>query len=180
MTASYAAGPTDVPLLQETIGDNLEATARRLPDHDALVVVHQGIRQTYAELDAATDRLARALIAAGIEVGDRVGVWAPNRYEWVHLQYATARAGVILVNINPAYRTSELAYALTQSGCRLVVSAESHLTSDYRSMLDEVGPGIDTLERVVYLGTDEWDAFLDAADDVDEATTRARGRASPA
>jgi fatty-acyl-CoA synthase len=174
MTASYAAGPTDVPLLTQTIGDNLEATARRLPDHEALVVVHQGVRQTYAELDAAADRLARALIAAGIEVGDRVGIWAPNRYEWVHLQYATARAGVILVNINPAYRTSELRYALTQSGCRLVVSAEAHLTSDYRSMLDEVGPGIDTLERVVYLGTDEWDAFLDAGDAVDEATMRAR------
>ena len=120
---------------------------------------------TYAGLDLDTDGLARALIAAGIEAGDRVGIWAPNCAEWVLLQYATAKAGIVLVNLNPAYRSHELGYALRQSGVRLLVSAESFKTSSYRAMVDEVRGGPDApeqLERVVYLGSPEWEALLAA------------------
>jgi len=115
---SYAHGASDEPLLGETIGANLERTIARHPDAEALVSVHQGIRYTYAQFGEAVDRLAAGLLKAGLEPGDRVGVWGPNRAEWALVQYATAKVGVILVNINPAYRTSELEYALGQSGCR--------------------------------------------------------------
>ena len=120
---SHAVGPTDVPLLERTIGDDLHATARPHPDREALVVPHQDVRRTYAELDRRVDELARALVASGFERGDRIGIWAPNCSEWVLVQYATARIGVILVNINPAYRTHEVRYALQQSGCRGLVAA---------------------------------------------------------
>src|SRR5256885_16269933 len=121
---SYAHGASTTPLLGETIGANLECTAARVPDAEALVSRHQGLRLTYAELDAAVSRAARALLAAGLAPGDRIGIWSPNRYEWVVVQYATARAGVVLVNVNPAYRTSELEYALNQSGCRMLLAAQ--------------------------------------------------------
>ena len=101
-----------------------------VPDADALVSCHQDVRLSYAELDAAVTRAARALLAAGLEPGDRLGIWSPNRAEWVLVQYATAKAGIVLVNINPAYRTSELEYALRQSGCRAL---RSSLTPDWRS-----------------------------------------------
>ena len=120
---SHAVGPTDVPLLERTIGDDLHATAERYADREALVVPHQDVRWTYAELDHRVDELARALVASGFERGDRIGIWAPNCSEWVLVQYATARIGVILVNINPAYRTHEVRYALQQSGCRGLVAA---------------------------------------------------------
>src|SRR4051812_3177017 len=123
MLLSYAHGASDVPLLGETIGDNLRRTAARVPDAPALVSRRQDVRLTYAQLDAEVDRAARALIAAGLNKGDRIGIWSPNRAEWVVIQYATARAGVILVNLNPAYRTSELEYALKQSGCRVLLAA---------------------------------------------------------
>ena len=124
-TQSYSHGTSEVALIGQTIGDNLAATAARLPDHDALVVPFQDVRLTYAALDTAVDELARALMAAGIEQGDRVGIWSPNNAEWVLVQYATARMGAILVNLNPAYRTHEVAYALEQSGCRLLISITS-------------------------------------------------------
>ena len=174
MTAAIDAGPTDVPLLRQTIGANLEATAARHPDRDALVVVHQGIRQTYRELDATVDRLARGLLAMGIERGDRVGMWSPNYAEWVHIQYATAKIGAIQVNVNPAYRTSELQYALEQSGCRLLVTRTSYLTSEYRAMVDEVAPAVPSLERAIYFDTDDWDELLAGADAVPDAALRAR------
>ena len=135
---SYAAGETTPPLLEETIGANLERTVAAYGDREALVEVASGRRWTYAELDADVDALARGLIAAGIAKGDRVGIWAPNCAEWTMVQYATAKVGAILVNINPAYRTHELAYALNQSGLRLLVSAEEFKTSDYRAMVEEV------------------------------------------
>ena len=125
-----------------------------------MVDVPAGRRWTYAELDADTDTLARGLIAAGIKAGDRVGIWAPNCAEWVLLQYATAKAGIILVNINPAYRSHELNYALRQSGVRLLVSAESFKTSDYRAMIEEVRGGLPGLERVIYLGSADWDELF--------------------
>ena len=118
MELSYASGTSTTPLLGDTIGDNLDRTIARFGDREALVSVHQDLRYTYAQFGEAVDRRARALMAAGLEPGDRVGIWSPNCAEWALVQYATAKAGIILVNINPAYRTSELDYALSQSGCR--------------------------------------------------------------
>ena len=160
MELSYSHGASPVLLLGQTIGDNLAATARQFPDAEALVVVHQGVRLTYADFDAEVDRLARGLLALGLEKGDRVGIWSPNCAEWALVQYATARLGVVLVNINPAYRTHEVEYALRQSGCRMLVAATDFKTSDYRAMIDEVRPALPDLERVVYLGTDDWAAVL--------------------
>src|SRR5690242_880277 len=161
MELSYAHGATDVPLLGETIGANLERTAARVPGSEALVSRHQGLRYTYAELNERVDALARGLVGLGLAPGDRVGIWSPNCVEWVLLQFATAKAGVILVNINPAYRTSELEYALKQSGCRLLVSARSFKTSDYAAMIDEVAPpGL----RTIFLGSPEWDELAAGAD----------------
>ncbi len=174
MTPSIAAGPTDPPLIDQTIGDNLAATAARLPDREALVVPHQGIRQTWAELDATVYAVAKGLLAHGFEAGDRVGMWSPNYAEWVYIQYATARIGAIQVNVNPAYRTNELRYALEQSGCRLLVTRTSYLTSAYREMIDEVGPGIDTLERVLYFDTGDWADLLAAGQTVDDDALAAR------
>ncbi len=121
-----------------------------------------GRRWTYAQLDADTDAVALGLMAAGIEKGDRVGIWAPNCAEWVLLQYGAAKIGAILVNINPAYRSHELAYVLRQSGIRLLVSAESFKTSDYRGMIDEVRGDLPGLERVIYIGTADWDELVGA------------------
>jgi fatty-acyl-CoA synthase len=166
---SLSAGPTDRPLLEETIGQNLDAVVAAHGDGDALIVPFQGVRLSYRELGAEVDRLARALIGIGLGVGDRVGIWAPNCAEWVLAQYATAKAGAILVNVNPAYRTHEVRYALQQSGCRVLIAATDFKTSDYRGMVEEVRPGLDALERVVYLGTPDWDELLGAADGVDAA-----------
>ena len=166
MKLSYALGSTDVPLLAETIGENLEHTTERFPDRDALIVRHQGIRCTYREFDEATDRLAKAFLRLGVELGDRVGIWSPNCAEWVAVQYATAKIGAILVNVNPAYRTSELEYVLNQSGCRFLISAPSYLTSDYRSMVDAVSDSTPGLERAIFLDSPEWNELFDAGDDV--------------
>ncbi len=171
---SHDIGRTDVPLLDETIGATLERVATLRPDHDALVSVHQGLRYTYAEFDAAVDRLARGMIAEGLAVGDRIGIWSPNYAEWVLVQFATAKIGVILVNINPAYRTNELAYALNQSGCRWLIAAPSFKTSDYVAMVDEVRPEVAALERAIYFWTPEWDALVAAGDTVDQQVLRTR------
>ena len=170
MQLSYAQGPTDVPLLSETIGENLEHTTARHPDRDALIVRHQGIRCTYEEFDEATDRLAKAFLQLGVELGDRVGIWSPNCAEWVAVQYATAKIGAILVNVNPAYRTSELEYVLNQSGCRFLISAPSYLTSDYRSMVDAVSDATPGLERTIFLDSPEWNDLFDAGDSVPDET----------
>jgi fatty-acyl-CoA synthase len=159
MEPSYASGTSSTPLLGDTIGDNLDRTIERFPDREALVSVHQDLRYTYAQFGEAVDRTARAFIAAGIEPGDRVGIWSPNCAEWALVQYATAKLGVILVNINPAYRTSELEYALRQSGCRMLVAATAFKTSDYVSMVGEVRPSLPGLEQVVFIGRD-WDDFV--------------------
>src|SRR3954452_12008100 len=119
---SYAHGACETPLLGHTIGEDLERAARDFGDRDALVSVHQDLRYTYAELDAAVDQVARGLLDADVDKGDRVGIWAPNCAEWVLVQYATAKTGAILVNVNPAYRTHELAYVLQASGMKLLVS----------------------------------------------------------
>jgi fatty-acyl-CoA synthase len=164
---SYAHGATSTPLLGETIGSNLERTAARVPDRPALISRHQGIRWTYAQLDAEVDRVARALLAAGIDAGDRVGIWAPNRAEWALVQYATAKVGAIMVNINPAYRTHELAFVLRQSACRMVIAASSFKTSDYVAMVRDVRHELPELQRAVFLDSESWDELLAGADDVD-------------
>jgi fatty-acyl-CoA synthase len=153
---SYARGETDRPLLEQTIGANLDATVAAYGDREALVEVATGRRWTYAELDRDVDALACGLIRAGIGKGDRVGIWAPNCAEWTITQFATAKIGAILVNINPAYRTHELAYALNHSGVRLLISAEEFKGSDYRAMVEEVRPNVSSLEQVVFLGSPEW------------------------
>jgi fatty-acyl-CoA synthase len=127
---AYEAGPSDVALLDETIPANLWRTIDEHGDREALVAVHQGIQWTYQEFGERVTRLAKGLLAAGLEVGDRVGLWAPNYAEWTLVQYATAEIGVILVNINPAYRTHELAYALNQSGCKWVIAAPEFKSSN--------------------------------------------------
>ena len=159
---SYSHGASATPLLGETIGANLRRVAAAHPDAEVLVDVPASRRWTYAAFEAETDTLARGLIAAGLAAGDRVGIWAPNCAEWVQLQYATAKAGIILVNINPAYRSHELSYALRQSGVRVLVSAERFHTSDYRATIDEVRPDLAALEDVIFIGTPQWDALFEA------------------
>ncbi len=161
---SYAHGTTLSPLIGETIGSNFDRVASLHPERDALVVPHQDVRWSYGELAARVDQLAGGLVAMGLRAGDRLGIWAPNCAEWVLAQYASAKAGVILVNINPAYRTSELEYVLKQSGCRLLISARAYKTSDYVGMVEEVAPRCRELERTVFLDSDEWDEVLSAAD----------------
>src|SRR3954469_20183735 len=152
MALSYSQGLGTIPLLGETIGESFDRAVAEHPGRDALVVRHQDVHMTYAELGEAVDRAAGALAALGLEKGDRLGIWAPNCAEWVVTQFATAKLGVILVNVNPAYRTTELAYALRQSGCRALVSATAFKTSDYRAMIDEVRPELPDLEHVLFLG----------------------------
>jgi len=151
---SYVHGASEIPLLGETIGRNLDRTAARVPDRDALVSVHQGIRLTYAQFLAAVEEVARGLLALGVEPGERVGIWSPNNAEWVTLQYATAKVGAIMVNVNPAYRTSELAYALGQSGVSTLVLAARFRQADYLDMLDRVAGELPALHRRVVLGPD--------------------------
>ncbi|MEA2212104.1 MAG: fatty-acyl-CoA synthase [Solirubrobacteraceae bacterium] len=164
---SYAQGADWPPLLRETIGANLERTIARFPDRDALVSCAQGQRYSYTELGRAVDALARGLIAAGLTVGDRLGIWSPNRTEWTIVQYATAKIGVILVNINPAYRTSELEYALRQSGCRMLIAAPAFKTSDYRAMVSEIADQLPELERVAFLDGSDWEDLVRAGAGVD-------------
>jgi fatty-acyl-CoA synthase len=183
MRASYVCGPAEVPLLGETIGDNLDRIAAEHPGVDALVSRHQDIRWTYTELVAMVDECARALLALDVQRGDRVGIWSPNRAEWAVLQYATAKVGAILVNINPAYRVHELEYVLNQSGVRILVAAPSHKTSDYAAMIAEVRPKVATLETVVLLDGPtaspesadlRWDDLLARAADVSDDSRAAR------
>src|SRR6201994_4373043 len=175
MEPSYASGPSTTPLLGDTIGDNLDRTIARFGDREALVSVHQNLRYTYAQFGEAVDRTARGLIAAGLEAGDRVGIWSPNCAEWALIQYATAKAGVILVNINPAYRTSELEYVLNQSGCRMLVAATQFKTSDYVGMVSAVT--VDSLERVVFIGRD-WEELIAGAETVGQDELVARQAAT--
>src|SRR3954447_8044983 len=149
-------GPAPLPLLDETIGANLERTVARFGDRPALVSCHQGLRYSYAEFDTEVDRVALALIAAGLRKGDRLGIWSPNRVEWALIQYATAKIGVILVNINPAYRTHELEYALRQSGCRMLIAAATFKSSDYVRMTAEVRERLPGLQRAVFFDTASW------------------------
>jgi fatty-acyl-CoA synthase len=171
---STAAGPTDTDILEETIGANFERTVAANLDGDALVDMPSGRRWTYAQLNDDVDVIARGLIALGIQSGERVGVWAPNCPEWTIVQYATAKIGAILVNINPAYRTHELAYVLKQSGIRTLISATTFKTSDYVSMVDEVRAETPDLREVLYLGTDDWSDLRLRAESASGEDLRAR------
>ena len=143
---SFVSGVSEKPLIYQTIGNALEAAAQTFPQREALIVRHQNIRWTYAELLQRVDDLAAGLVALGFVPGDRVGIWAPNCAEWVLTQFATARAGLILVNINPAYRTHELEYALNKVGCKGLVTAATFKSSDYLAMLAQLAPELDTAE----------------------------------
>jgi fatty-acyl-CoA synthase len=175
---SYAQGETEPALLEETIGVNLDRTVAAFPDHEALVEFSTGRRWTYREFNHDVDLFARGLIAGGIAKGDRVGIWAPNCAEWTITQYAAAKIGAILVNVNPSYRTHEFAYAVNQSGMQLLVAAESFKTSDYRAMIEEtISSGSISgalLERVVYLGTDDWAEVVAAGEQVDSDVVNER------
>ncbi|QES44587.1 AMP-binding protein [Streptomyces venezuelae] len=172
---SYAHGTSGTPLLGDTIGQNLDRAVAAWPDRDALVDVAAGTRWTYAEFGAAVRQLARAFLGAGVAKGDRVGIWAVNCAEWVLVQYATARIGAIMVNINPAYRAHELEYVLNQSGVSVLVATQAHKSSDYRALVDEVRPRCPELRAVHYIGDGEsWGALLAAADAVEEGELDAR------
>src|SRR3984885_12824594 len=162
---SYSSGESATALLGDTIGSNFDATVRAFGDREALVDRPAGRRWTYAELAADVDALALGLLEMGIVKGDRVGIWAPNCAEWTLTQYATAKIGAILVNINPAYRTRELEFVLNQSGAKLLVCAERLKTSDYAAMIVEVRPNCPDLEQVVLLGTPEWHLLIDSGRD---------------
>ncbi len=164
---SYERGPVDSPLLEETIGEHLRRVTERFGDREALVVRHQDYRATYRELYEEVERAARALIANGVRKGDRVGIWAPNRYEWVIVQFAAARVGAILVTINPAYKAAELQYALRKAGVSLLFSAHGFRGTEYVKMLDQVRGECPALRDIVVL-EDEWQPFLAEGDVVDE------------
>ncbi|MBD0693867.1 AMP-binding protein [Streptomyces sp. CBMA123] len=173
---SHASGTADVPLLGDTIGENLDRAVRAFPDRDALVDRPTARRWTYAQLAADVDALALGLLDLGIAKGDRVGIWAPNCAEWTLTQYATAKLGAILVTVNPAYRSHELEYVLNQAGIRLLVAAERFKTSDYAGMIEEVRPRCAELQRVLLLGSPAWDDVLAVGRAADPARLAARQR----
>jgi fatty-acyl-CoA synthase len=166
---SYASGTYPVALLGDTIGENFDRAASRFGDREALVDVAAGRRWTYRELATAVDDLARGLLGREIGKGDRVGIWAPNRAEWTLTQYATAKIGAILVNINPAYGSHELEFVLRQSGVQMLVAARAHRSSDYAAMIDEVRPACPDLDQVILLGSAEWDELASAERGADPA-----------
>ena len=190
---SYVSGVSETPLLGITIGDAFDATVARFPEREALVSRHQGLRYTWAQLRDEVDRAARGLLALGITKGDRVGIWAPNRAEWLITQFATAKIGAILVNINPAYRLHELEYALNQSGCVALVMAPNFRATDYTAMMQTLCPELahfapgkldahkfPMLRHVIRLGTERapgmwvWGEILGRAQEVPAETLAQR------
>ncbi|WP_353251327.1 AMP-binding protein [Salinisphaera sp. PC39] len=163
---SYASGPSGEPLLGQTIGENLRRTVERFGEREALVVRSQGYRASYRELWDQVERLAKALLALGVERGERVGLWSPNRHEWVLTQFATARIGAILVNVNPAYRAPELEYALRQSEVSVLLLAREFRGSDYPAILASVRDSLPALRHALVLD-DDWADLLARADEVD-------------
>lgn len=160
---SYSSGTSDVPLLGETIGANLERTVAAFGDRDALVDVPTGRRWTYAEFNEDVNLVARGLMTRGVQVGDRVGIWSPNGPEWTTLQYATAKMGAILVNVNPAYRSHELEYVINQSGLEFLVSAVEYRASKYQHMAEEARARCPRLREIVYIGEPSWDELVAGA-----------------
>lgn len=171
---SIAQGLTTPALLEDTIDENFQRTVQQYPDRDAIVVRHQSIRWTYAELNRQIDKVARGLMAVGIECGDRVALWAPNCIEWVLIQYATARIGAIMVCVNPAYRTVELKYVLQQSGAKMIAAATQFKSSDYAAQVAEVSAELPALEHAVFFSDPSWDALLEAGEKIDPSEVTAR------
>jgi fatty-acyl-CoA synthase len=177
---SYVAGISDVPLMARTIGDAFDRTCALHADREAVVSRHQGVRLTYRELGEQVGRAARALLAIGVEKGDRVGIWSPNSVEWIVVQYATAKIGAILVNVNPAYRTHELEFALRHSAVSTLITAPGFRSADYLAMIDQVRPTLPELRDVFVLGDADpgrersWSDVLSGADQVTEDTLRGR------
>ncbi|MFF9867600.1 AMP-binding protein [Streptomyces sp. NPDC013953] len=174
MSLSYAHGTSGTPLLGDTIGANLARTVARHPDREALVDVPSGRRWTYAAFDAAVGELARGLLAAGVGKGDRVGIWAVNCPEWVLVQYATARIGAVMVNINPAYRAHEVAYVLRQAGISLLIASLAHKGSDYRALVEQVRADCPALRAVHHIGDASWDALTARTATEEELAARER------
>lgn len=171
---SYAHGTGTAPLLGDTIGRNLDRAVAAHPDREALVDVPSGRRWTYARFSEAVDEVARGLLAQGVLKGDRVGIWATNCPEWVLVQYATARIGAIMVNVNPAYRAHELGYVLKQSGITVLIASPGHRGSDYRALVDQVRQDCPDLRSAVYLGEDSWDALVAGAASCPDGALEAR------
>ncbi|WP_223606180.1 AMP-binding protein [Chryseobacterium sp. OSA05B] len=169
MPLSYVYGASSVPLLGQTIGGNLKKTVEKYPNQEALVCVHQDYRATYQEFYNQTTAVAKALIFLGAKAGDRIGIWSSNRYEWVLLQYATARIGTILVNINPAYRTHELTYVINQSGIRSIFSSLSFKTSNYKEMVEYAREVCPSLEHEIFFD-DNWEDFLNNGQEISDDT----------
>jgi fatty-acyl-CoA synthase len=172
---SYVHGASAIPLLGETIGDNLRRAVERFPEREALVVRSQKYRATYRELWEETTALSKALLARGIRKGDRVGIWSPNRFEWVAAQYATARVGAILVNVNPAYKARELEYALNQSGVSMLLHSRGFRTTDYREILGEVRGRLKALGQVVSID-DDWNDLLSSGGGIEDSALAERER----
>ena len=162
---SYSSGASEQPLLGETIGENLRNTVAKYPQHEALVCVDQNYRATYTEFYTQTEQIAKSLLAIGLKKGDRVGIWAPNRAEWVLLQYATARIGMILVNLNPAYRENELEFVLNQAEISAVFASLNFKSSEYKTMLYAVKDNAPSLKHIIIF-EDDWDNFLLKAEDI--------------
>ena len=156
---AYTYGASNISLIGETIDQNLRKTVENYPNKEALISVHQDYRVTYAEFYAQVTAVAKGLIALGVKQGDRVGIWSPNCYEWTLLQYATAKIGAIMVNINPAYRTSELIYVINQSGISYIFAAPQFKSSNYKKMIDDAREFTETLRKEVYWG-ESWQHFL--------------------
>ena len=181
---SYVSGASETPLLGVTIGDMFDAIVARFPNNEALVDRQHGLRYSYRALHTEVERCARGLLALGLEKGERIGIWSPNRAEWTITQFATAKIGAILVNINPSYRLHELEYALQQSGCAMLVLAPSFRTSDYTKMVSELSAtgALALLRTVIRLGDEpapgmlSWGDLLARADQVDSAALSARQR----
>ena len=149
---SYVHGASEVPFIGDTIGAHFDRMAERFGERDALIVRHQRVRWTYRELKEQVDAFAAGLVALGLERGDRIGIWSPNNAEWVVTQFATAKAGLVLVNINPAYRVTELEYALDKAGCVALITAAQFKSSDYLKMLREVVPRLPQLRHLIVIG----------------------------
>jgi len=167
MQLSYVHGASEIPLLGETIGSNLKHTVEKFPNHEALVCIHQNYRATYQEFYNQTTAVAKALIFLGVKSGDRVGVWSTNRYEWVLLQYATARIGAVLVNINPAYRTSELIFVINQSEMSHIFSSLTFKSSDYKKMITDAREFCITLKSEIFFD-DNWEEFLNNGQEISD------------
>ena len=170
---AYTHGASAIPLLGETIDENLKKTVAKYPNQDALICSHQNYRATYQEFYDQVVQVAKGLMALGVKRGDRVGVWSPNCYQWTLLQYATAKIGVILVNINPAYRTSELIYVINQSGLSVMFAALQFKSSNYKKMMDDAREFTDTIRKAIFWD-ESWDRFLKEGEHISDETLRKR------